>query len=113
MQTAFVHSVRLKTNGAGSGSKTVSVRGQLIAVAVEIGDLSTPDVAITDEPTGTALLTLTGQAGSAVFYPTIADNDVDGSSGSGVASQAVFGSLQVSVTGGGANKEGIFRFLVG
>jgi len=98
---------RLTTSAGGAVTKTFGVRGQLVAVKIDTGDLSTPDFAITDEPDGTNLLTLTGLASDGLYYLQAQTADpADGTAGDTYVSPVVFGHVQIAVTGAGNTKTG-------
>jgi hypothetical protein len=100
-------SVPIVTNSSGVASATV--RGAMVirCVDLELGTLSTPDISITDEPTGTVMLSVTGVATDKRYIPAILGTD---SSGANVAGAAlpfpVATRLQIDVTGGGDTKTG-------
>lgn len=108
-----MRTIRVVTSAGGAFSAEIAHRGKLEAVQVEIGDLSTPDLAISDEPFGTNLLTVAGIADDAVYYPQVATTDPsDGTTGDDFTSPGVFGRLAIAITGGGATKSGYIRLLL-
>jgi hypothetical protein len=112
MPGARIITVAVKTDAAGDFEREVAIRGQLVAVKVEKGDLSTPDLEITDEPTGTNLLTVAAIAASAIYYPQVATNDpADGTAGDAFVSPVVFGKAKVVVSGAGDTKSGTIRLV--
>lgn len=108
-------SVPLVTSSLGAASVTVSVRAAAIVRCIdfELGDLSTPDIDITDEPTGTVLLSVNGVAADTRYIPTILGTDDAGADvvGAGMAFP-VMGAIQVEVTGGGDTKTGRLVILL-
>jgi hypothetical protein len=107
-------SVTLTTDGAGAASTTVSLRGMaaLRCIDFQIGDLSTPDIDITDEPTGTVALSVNGVAADTRYVPTILGTDNAGANVVGAAVPfVVMGGLLIAITGGGATKTGHFQIL--
>lgn len=104
--------VAIKTDGAGAATVDIAFRGPVRAIRVEVGDLSTPDFEITDEPAGTNILTVAGVAADANYYPQVATTDpADGTAGDDFTSPVVFGKLRIAVTGGGASKSGLVRIV--
>lgn len=98
--------LRLTTNSSGAITKSVGVRGQLVAVKFDAGDLSTPDLDITDEPDGTNLLSI-NSAATAIYYLQAQTADpADGTAGDTYVSPVVFGHVEVAITGGGDTKTG-------
>lgn len=107
----------ITTDETGAWQAQYSVRGQLLAVFVELGDggtaLSTPDIAITDEPSGDNLLTVAGVASDGKYYPQVITNDpADGTAGDDYTSPGIFGKVQVAVAGGGDTKSGKVHLLI-
>lgn len=107
-------SVTLTTDGTGAASATISVRGAAVlrCIDFELGDLSTPDIDITDEPTGTVVLSVNGVAADTRYVPTILGTDDAGADvvGAGL-SFPIMGGLQIVIAGGGATKTGTFQLL--
>lgn len=110
---ARIRTIHVLTDGTGAFSQDIAYRGQLIAVQVATGDLSTPDLDITDEPSGTNLLSVNAIAEDTTYYPMVASSDItDGTAGDGWQAPAVFGRLTVAVTGGGNAKSGTIKLLL-
>jgi hypothetical protein len=108
-----MRTVNVKSASDGTYSTDIAHRGKLEAVKVEIGDLSTPDLEITDEPTGTNLLTVAAIAGDAIYYPQVATTDpADGTAGDDFTSPGVFGKLHIAISGAGNAKSGVIRLLL-
>jgi hypothetical protein len=89
--------IRVHTATDGSYLYERSFRGVVRAIEVQIGDLSTPDVAITDGVYATSVYSGTGLA-------------VD--TKSGLLNVVVMGTLKVAVTGAGSLKRGWVNVLV-
>lgn len=106
--------VTLTTDASGDASTTISVRGAAVVRCIDfdIGDLSTPDIDITDEPSGTVLLSADAVSASARYVPTILGTDNAGANvaGAGMAFP-IMGGLQVVIAGGGDTKTGTFTLL--
>jgi hypothetical protein len=61
--------IALSPNAAGDYAVDQRVSGQIIAIFVDLGTLSTPDVTVTDLTTGDVILTAAGIAADKVFMP--------------------------------------------
>src|SRR5258708_23912931 len=99
-------SVPINTDVSGATTRTVRTGSAILrAVDIEIGTLSTPDIAITEEPGAINLLTLTGLAASGRFQPLVHGSD---NAGASVSASEVFPTIlsriQIPVTGGGDTK---------
>lgn len=118
--------VRIKSSGTGAFTERFRAGGKFLRVIeVEVGDLSTPDIAITQEPSGDSILSVSGLGADARYYPLVAgqDNtganigvDVDnGDSGTSTVGPFVApyitADIEVAVTGAGANRSGSIRFV--
>ena len=89
--------IRVRTASDGTYTYERDFRGVVRAVEVLLGDLSTPDVAVTDGTYGTSVY-----SGSALAVDTK----------SGLLNVVVMGTLKVAVTGGGDTKKGWVNVLV-
>jgi hypothetical protein len=94
------------------------MRGQLLAIEVLIGDLSTPDIDVTDDTYSKTFLSVDGVAADTVYYPSeflqaadASTTSLVGTSMKGAAPAVCMGNLKTVVTGGGANKTGHIKFL--
>jgi hypothetical protein len=107
-------SVPLTTDSGGAASRDVRMGScQLLAVKVEVGDLSTPDITLTDEPSGNELLAVTGVASDTVYTLAAAVQGSDGDDVSGAyAPPMVLGRIHVAVAGGGNTKTGRLVLVV-
>jgi len=109
------HRVPIVTDSSGNDLSTVRAGGcRLIGVQVDMGTIAAMDVAITDEPTGTALLTLTDVEASGVYQPAAQMADPsDGSALSGAFSEpSVFGRIQIAIANGGDTLTGEITLLI-
>ena len=104
--------LKLKTDGSGDAVAQTNFYGELLAVDVAIGDMTTPDIDITEEPAGTSVLSVTGLAADTRYLPAAESADTDGSALGSYAHPVILGKLQVAVSGGGATKSGTVRLLV-
>jgi len=100
--------VAIVTDGTGVASATVRAGGlKLLAIEVELGTLSTPDIAITDEPSTRELLSVAGLAADAHYTCGVQLQDTDGTNLTGAFGvPIVTGRIEIAVTGGGAAKSG-------
>lgn len=103
-----MRSVPITTDGTGVASATVRAGGcKLLAVEVELGTLSTPDILITDEDSGRELVNKAGLATDAHYTLGIQLQDTDGTDLTGAFGvPIVTGRIEIAVTGGGATKTG-------
>ena len=106
------------TNGSGAFSQTFTAPGLVRAVGIVIGDLSTPDVAITDAATGDNILTVAGVAADTRYQPKVIATDpadggaLDTAGDVAYESPACLGSMTVAVTGAGITKTGTLYLLM-
>lgn len=109
-----VKSVPILTDGDGEATVTVRAGGCIVrAIRVELGTLSTPDFAITEQPGDTAILTVAGVAADGTFYPSVLADDEEGADVAGAALPIpVFDRIQIVVAGGGAAKTGRLILLL-
>lgn len=114
MSALVTQSVPLTTASDGTAARDVRMGScQLLAVKVELGDLSTPDITLTDEPTGTELLAVTGVAADTLYTLAAAVQGSDGEDVSGAyAPPMVLGRIHVAVAGGGDTKTGRLVLVV-
>jgi hypothetical protein len=110
--------IPVTTAADGTFSTTVHARGVLLAVGLDIGDLSTPDLDVTDTfQANTALLSVNGvaadsrwQLGAKVQDST--GGDAVGGGGDVYASPIVMERVLVEIAGGGATKSGtVYLFM--
>jgi hypothetical protein len=101
-------SVPLNVDGAGAVTRTVRASPAVLrAVDLEIGTLNAPDIAITEEPAGTALLTLSGVSADGRYLPVILGQDDAGADVAGSAvPPVVLSRIQIAVTGADASTGG-------
>lgn len=91
-----VKTIPIKTAADGSYTYERPFRGTVRAVEVDTGDLSTPDITITDGIYGTSVYTVAGLSADAVAAMEV----------------KVMGTLKVVVAGGGDTKSGRINLLV-
>lgn len=104
--------VTVETDADGEFTYERRLAGVVKGIAIDVGDLDTADIAISDGVWDTEILTLAALAADAIYYPLVQAHDEDGVAITDTyASPAIFGSLKIEVTGGGANKTGVIRFL--
>jgi len=109
----FLKKFDLHTNGSGVANGTLGLSGAVVlGVSVDVGTLDTPDIAITDEPDGTEILSLAATAGG-VFYPSVPMSyPSDGTPVAGFTQPVVFHQLKVAVSGAGADQRGTVTVLL-
>jgi len=114
--------VAITTAADGSFSQVITCPGEILAIGLVIGNLSTPDIAITDTLTGAAIFSKAGIAASARFQPrvlgqTSAGVDIAAAAGPPAIDNvyvppACFRQLSIAVTGAGDTKSGTLYILV-
>lgn len=104
--------VSLETDVDGVFTYERRLSGVVKGIAISLGDLDTPDVAISDGVWGTEILTVTELAADTAYQPVVEAVDLDGAAIADVyAEPVIFGSLKIAVTNGGANKTGTLRLV--
>jgi hypothetical protein len=117
--------IPLRTSSEGTVSVDVRITGPLVAVDLQLGTLSTPDIEITDEPAGITLLDVAGVDADARWQlgrllqgsdgedltVEVHDGDDGTSEVSAYAPPVVIGRVHIAVTGGGASKGGLLTLV--
>lgn len=99
--------VAITSDDAGAASIDVRLYGQLTAVALRLGTLSTPDITLTDVLTSVEILGVAGVAANTVWQPRVEVCDEDGAAiADAYDKPAVTGVLRVALAGAGAAKTG-------
>jgi hypothetical protein len=101
----------IRTDGTGAYTWERNFQAVILGIEVQLGDLSTPDIDITDDTYSTSFLSVDGLAADAAYFP---GNWLEADTGSPLednstqmAGPAVcMGVLKVVVTGGGDTKRG-------
>jgi len=108
-----VKTISIRTAADGSYSWERVFRGTIRAIEFQVGDLSTPDIDITDEDHTLTLLSVNGVAADTVYYPSTFLEASDGTSAAlvgtamkGATAFPFIGTLKVAVSGGGDTKTG-------
>jgi hypothetical protein len=104
--------VYVSTDVDGDFEWTRPMFGVVLGIALELGTLTTPDIAITDDTYERDLLVLTGATTDAVYQPSMVLTDSDGADTATLAPAVVMGSLKVVVAGGGSLKTGRIHLLL-
>lgn len=105
--------VPVTTLADGSFSQDIHVTGQVEAVFVSLGNLSTPDISITDLMTAKVVLAKTGLATSKLYQTkTVVQKASDGTNLSDLDDVPVFGHLNVAIAGGGDKASGTIYIMV-
>jgi hypothetical protein len=106
--------ITVLTDADGEFTYERRLAGVVKAIAIDVGTLTTPDIVISDGVWDTEILTVAGLAADAVYHPLAPGHDTDGEVlGDTLVEPAIFGSLKIEVTGGGANFTGTIRVLFG
>jgi hypothetical protein len=108
--------VEVVTSAAGAFSTDINAPGEILAVSLLIGTLSTPDIAITDLVTGAGIFTSAGVAASGRWQPRAVNCTVLGVDTADTAGPPVthvsygypvcLGKAHIAVTGAGDAKRG-------
>lgn len=115
-----VKTINIRTAANGSYTYTRAFKGQILGVELELGDLSTPDIDITDSAHTKTFLSVDGVAASTVWNLGAAllastgsaiDADPDTAAVGAFAPPICMGTLVVAVTGAGASKRGKIHIL--
>jgi hypothetical protein len=105
--------IAVTTDASGDFSATFHVYGTLHGVFVELGDLSTPDITISDDVREVDLLDVSGVAADTFYQLSSQLQGDDGSDLTGAfGPPAIMGSLLVEVAGGGNAKSGTISCLI-
>lgn len=113
-----VKTITVRTAADGHYTWQRYFTGVIDAIELEIGDLSTPDLAVTDDTHTLNILTVTGVAATTVYYPSTFLEAADGTTAAlvgtgmkGATSRPFIGVLKIAVTGAGDTKTGHIRIL--
>lgn len=112
-----VRSISIRTDASGAYTYTRAFKGVIHGIEVLVGDLSTPDVDITDDDYSLTFLSVNGVAADTIYFPSefLQDNagtDVEVTTSTKAATAAIcMGTLKVAVTGGGDTKRGRINIL--
>lgn len=107
--------IRTDTNGDYTWER--EFQGVIHAIEVEVGDLSTPDIDLTDDTYSVTFLSVNGLAADAVYYPGEFLQGPDGTdlaAGTSIkagTSSVCMGVLKLVVAGGGSVKRGRVTIL--
>lgn len=110
----FAIEVDVTTNGDGAATAyTPAFTGYIRTISVAKGTLAaTTDIAITNEDTSEAILTLTDVAANSADHPRVLQQDVTGNNVAGEYTDVfvVAGRVKIVVAQGGAAASGTIRF---
>ncbi len=73
-----VRRVNVTTDASGDFVAIVRTPGEILGVALVLGDLSTPDLDVDDTLTGTSILSVTGEAATIAWRPLTLEQDASG-----------------------------------
>lgn len=103
----------VRTAADGSFTYTRSFRGVIRAIEFKIGDLSTPDIDVTDDTYSVSFLSVNGVAADTVYRPSQFLQAADGTDAAlvgtgmkGATAAVCMGVLKVAITGAGDTKRG-------
>lgn len=115
-----VKTINIRTSSGGAYTYARAFAGKLLGVELVLGDLSTPDIDITDPDHSKTYLSVDGVAADTVWHlgeallastgsaiDALSTSDTVGA----YAEPVVMGTLTVAVTGGGDTKRGTIRLL--
>lgn len=109
--------ITLTTDGSGDCTAySPPVAGLIVGYYYDRGTLdnSTTDIAVTEEDTTAALLTLTNVTASARYLPRVATHDSTGTATGALDAAPVVGRIKVVVASGGASATGtLYVYLDG
>jgi hypothetical protein len=105
---AHAHTVPINTATNGTFSVDLRMYGVVVAIAVRLGSLDTPDLTITDGMSGAPILAVAGIAADARYQPRVPMQtklgvDIDPPV---LDSPAVTGICRIAVAGGGSKRTG-------
>lgn len=113
-----VKTIFIKTSAGGAYTYERNFKAAIRAIELEIGDLSTPDIAVSDDTYSKSILSVAGVAASTRYVPSAFLEAADGTTAAlvgtgmkGAGPAICMGVLKVAVTGGGANKRGRLNIL--
>jgi hypothetical protein len=103
----------VRTAADGSFTYERSFRAKINAIEFQIGDLSTPDIDITDDTYSVTFLSVNGVAADTVYRPSQFLQAADGTDAAlvgtamkGATAAVCMGVLKVAITGAGDTKRG-------
>lgn len=108
-----VKEISIRTAADGSYSWERTFRGTIRAIRLELGDLSTPDLDVTEEDDSLSIISVDGVAADTTYYPSTFLMAADGTTAAlvgtamkGATALPIIGTLKVAVTGAGDTKRG-------
>ena len=110
----LVEQVPITTLPNGTDLSTVRAGGCIVrAIRVLVGTLSMPDITITEQPSNTTILAVTGLAADASYVPLMVGQDHAGADITGSAVPIpVVDRIQIAIAGGGDTKTGQVSLLL-
>lgn len=113
-----VKTISIRTAADGSYTYERNFKGVIHAIELVIGDLSTPDIDVTDDDYSKTLLSVNGVAADTMWLPSDFLQAADattaalvGTGMKGATGAVVMGTLKVAITGGGDTKRGRVNIL--
>lgn len=108
-----IRRIAVTTDASGDFTASYHLYGTLHGVNVELGDLSTPDITISDDVRAVEVLAVTGLAADEFYQLSAQMQGDDGADLTGAfGAPAIMGSLLVEVAGGGNAKSGTISLLI-
>jgi hypothetical protein len=108
-----VKQVSVRTAADGSFTWERAFKGVIHAIEFDIGDLSTPDIDVTDDTYSLSFLSVNGVAVDTVYFPSTALMAADGTTAAlagtgmkGMSPAVCAGVLKIVITGAGDTKRG-------
>lgn len=103
----------IRTDSGGDFTYERAFRGVIRALELQLGDLSTPDIDVTDDTYAKSFLSVNGVAADTVYFPSQFLEAADGTTAAlvgtgmkGAAAAVCMGVLKVVVSGGGDTRRG-------
>ncbi|MDP8238350.1 MAG: hypothetical protein P9X24_04615 [Candidatus Hatepunaea meridiana] len=110
-----IYTVSLTTDGTEAASATLDVYGDVVGVWLDKGDLSTPDVDISDTLTGELVVTVNGVVGDTMWHTKVlaTSNAAGALTNTGnIYENYYVQNMTVAVSGAGDAKTGVFYIYV-
>lgn len=113
-----VKQISVRTAADGSFTWERSFKHRILGIELILGDLSTPDIDVTDDDYSLTFLSVNGVAADTVWFPSEFLMAADGTTAAlvgtamkGAAAAVCLGTLKVAITGGGDTKRGTVNIL--
>ena len=110
-----IYTISATTDGDGDYSTTLDIYGEILGIWLDIGDLSTPDIDISDTTTGELALTVDAVATDTMYHTRVlaTTNAAGALTVTGNTYQNYYvGNCTVAVSGAGDTKSGSIYIYV-